>query len=81
MNIETAEAARKEWDCVVVGGGPAGCQSALYAASEGLRVLLLESGKIGGQIGQTPHLENLLGYEYGISGPCLASEASRDGIF
>ena len=60
-------------DAIIIGAGPAGIQAAIYAASEGLNVVVIESNKVGGQIGQTPLLENVLGHERGISGPTLAS--------
>lgn len=58
------------WDLIVVGGGPAGLQAAIYAASEGMKTLVLEKGRLGGQIGQTPLLENcVVAAGKGISGP------------
>lgn len=67
-------------DVVVVGGGPAGMQTAIFLASEGLKTLVIEKHKIGGQIGQTPRLENFLGMPGpGITGVALANHM-RDQV-
>lgn len=59
-------------DVIIIGGGPAGLQAAIYTASEGLRTLVFESNHFGGQIHDTPKLENLAGQNSkGISGPEL----------
>ncbi len=62
-------------DVVIVGGGPAGLASAVYAASEGLDVLLVESGSPGGQAGSSSRIENYLGFPTGISGLELTGRA------
>ncbi len=62
-------------DVVVVGAGPAGLAAAVYAASEGLDVLVVESHAPGGQAGSSSHIENYLGFPTGISGQALASRA------
>ena len=62
-------------DVVVVGAGPAGLASAVYAASEGLDALILEANAPGGQAGSTTRIENYLGFPSGISGQLLASRA------
>ena len=62
-------------DLVVVGGGPAGLAAAVYAASEGLDVLVLETTAPGGQAGSSSRIENYLGFPMGISGQELASRA------
>lgn len=63
-------------DVVVVGAGPAGLGAAVYAASEGLDVLVLESTAPGGQAGTSSRIENYLGFPLGISGLELAGRAS-----
>ena len=62
-------------DLVVVGAGPAGLAAAVYAASEGLRVLVLETLAPGGQAGTSSKIENYLGFPTGISGQALAGRA------
>lgn len=63
------------YDVVVVGGGPAGLSAAVYATSEGLRTLLIEGDKLGGQAGTTSMIRNYLGFPRGITGAQLASRA------
>jgi thioredoxin reductase (NADPH) len=62
-------------DVVVVGAGPAGLAAGVYAASEGLDVLVLETGTPGGQAGSSSKIENYLGFPTGISGLALAARA------
>jgi thioredoxin reductase (NADPH) len=62
-------------DVVVVGAGPSGLAAAVYAASEGLDVLVLESSAPGGQAGSSSRIENYLGFPMGISGQDLAGRA------
>ncbi|MGA2448362.1 MAG: FAD-dependent oxidoreductase [Polyangiaceae bacterium] len=62
-------------DLVVVGAGPGGLAAAVYAASEGLDVLVLESQAPGGQAGTSSKIENYLGFPTGISGQALAGRA------
>src|SRR5712671_1113067 len=62
-------------DLVVVGAGPAGLAAAVYGASEGLDVLVLESTAPGGQAGSSSKIENYLGFPTGISGQALAGRA------
>jgi thioredoxin reductase (NADPH) len=62
-------------DVVVVGAGPAGLAAAVYAASEGLDVLVIESTAPGGQAGSSSRIENYLGFPMGISGQELAGRA------
>jgi thioredoxin reductase (NADPH) len=62
-------------DVVIVGGGPAGLAAAVYGASEGLDVLVLESNVPGGQAGSSSRIENYLGFPAGISGLDLTGRA------
>lgn len=62
-------------DVIVVGAGPAGLAAAVYAASEGLDTLIIESTAPGGQAGTSSKIENYLGFPTGISGPALAGRA------
>jgi thioredoxin reductase (NADPH) len=62
-------------DLVVVGAGPAGLSAAVYAASEGLNVLVVEALAFGGQAGSSSKIENYLGFPTGISGQALAGRA------
>jgi thioredoxin reductase (NADPH) len=62
-------------DLVVIGAGPAGLAAAVYGASEGLDVLILESTAPGGQAGSSSRIENYLGFPTGVSGQDLASAA------
>jgi len=62
-------------DLVVVGAGPAGLAAAVYGASEGLDVLVLETTAPGGQAGTSSRIENYLGFPTGISGEALAGRA------
>jgi thioredoxin reductase (NADPH) len=62
-------------DVVVVGAGPGGLAAAVYGASEGLDVLILESTAPGGQAGSSSCIENYLGFPTGVSGQDLASGA------
>jgi thioredoxin reductase (NADPH) len=64
-------------DLVVVGAGPAGLAAAVYAASEGLDTLVLESDAVGGQAGSSSLIRNYLGFPRGISGADLALRAYR----
>jgi thioredoxin reductase (NADPH) len=62
-------------DLVIVGAGPAGLAAAVYGASEGLDVLVLESDSPGGQAGSSSRIENYLGFPTGISGLDLTGRA------
>ena len=66
-------------DMVVVGAGPSGLAAAVYAASEGLDVLVLETNAPGGQAGSSSRIENYLGFPTGISGQELAARAYNQG--
>ena len=63
------------YDAIVVGAGPAGLAVAVYAASEGLGVLVLDSRSFGGQAGASSRIENYLGFPTGISGQALTARA------
>jgi thioredoxin reductase (NADPH) len=62
-------------DLIVVGAGPSGLAAAVYAASEGLNVLVVETAAPGGQAGSSSRIENYLGFPMGISGNDLANRA------
>jgi thioredoxin reductase (NADPH) len=66
---------RSDYDVIVVGAGPAGLATAVYAASEGLSVLILDSQSFGGQAGASSRIENYLGFPTGISGQALTARA------
>jgi len=68
---------RSEYDVSIYGAGPAGLSAAVYAASEGLRTVLVERYAIGGQAGTSPKIENYLGFPQGISGRELADRARQ----
>jgi thioredoxin reductase (NADPH) len=62
-------------DLIIVGAGPAGLAAAVYAASEGLDALVIESAAPGGQAGSSSKIENYLGFPMGLSGQELATRA------
>ena len=64
------------YDLIIVGAGPAGLAAAVYAASEGLKTLVLEQNAPGGQAGTSSQIENYLGFPAGISGAELARRAT-----
>ncbi len=64
-------------DLIIVGAGPSGLAAAVYAASEGLEVLVLESNSPGGQAAASSKIENYLGFPTGISGQELAARAAK----
>lgn len=81
-NAEIAEVAgapmdleEHTFDLVIVGSGPAGLSAAVYGASEGLRVLVVDAGGIGGQARSSSLIRNYLGFGRGVSGSRLAEEA------
>ena len=63
------------YDVAIVGAGPAGLATAVYAASEGLSVIVLDARVIGGQAGASSRIENYLGFPTGISGQALTGRA------
>jgi thioredoxin reductase (NADPH) len=68
------------YDAVVVGSGPAGLACAVYAASEGLSVLVLDAKGFGGQAGASARIENYFGFPTGISGHVLVSRAFEQAV-
>lgn len=65
----------KLYDVAIIGAGPAGLAAAVYAASEGLSVLVLDCRAFGGQAGASARIENYLGFPTGISGMALMARA------
>lgn len=63
------------YDIAIVGSGPAGLSTAVYAASEGLAVLVVETRAFGGQAGASARIENYLGFPTGVSGQALTARA------
>src|SRR6188508_589715 len=63
------------FDVAVVGAGPAGLSAAVYAASEGLTVAVLDAQGYGGQAGASARIENYLGFPTGITGQALTGRA------
>ncbi len=70
---ETTE--RQVYDVAIVGAGPAGLATAVYAASEGLSVLVVDARAFGGQAGASARIENYLGFPTGITGQALTARA------
>ena len=68
-------ATRPFYDLIVIGAGPAGLANAVYGASEGLKVLLIEQNAPGGQAGTSSMIENYLGFPAGVTGADLALRA------
>lgn len=70
----------EQYDLTIVGAGPAGLTAAIYGASEGLRVALVERDRVGGQAGTSPMIENLPGYPDGVVGWFWAQQALRQAL-
>ena len=70
----------KEYDVSIYGAGAAGLSAAVYAASEGLRTVLIERQAIGGQAGTSSLIENYMGFPKGISGAELAERARQQAV-
>ncbi|MEO8673400.1 MAG: FAD-dependent oxidoreductase, partial [Tahibacter sp.] len=68
------------YDVAIVGAGPAGLAAAVYAASEGLSVVVLDERATGGQAGASARIENYLGFPTGISGQALAGRAFNQAL-
>ncbi len=68
------------YDVAIVGAGPAGLAAAVYAASEGLSVIVLDERAMGGQAGASARIENYLGFPTGISGQALAGRAFNQAL-
>ena len=68
------------YDVIIIGGGPAGLGAAVYAASEGLRTVVIERSAAGGQAGQSSRIENYLGFPDGVSGGQLTDRARRQAL-
>lgn len=74
LGLQT-RACHREYDTIIIGGGPAGLAAAVYGASEGLRTVVVEREAPGGQAGTSSRIENYLGFPSGVSGDELASRA------
>lgn len=70
----------KEYDVSIYGAGPAGLSAAVYAASEGLRAVLIERHAVGGQAGSSSLIENYMGFPQGISGAELAERGRQQAV-
>ncbi len=68
------------FDVVIVGSGPAGLSAAVYSASEGLSVLVVDEGGIGGQVRSSSLIRNYLGFAKGVSGSQLAEQAYEQAV-
>ena len=68
-------AKRRFYDVAVIGGGPTGLANSVYAATEGMSVVLIEQSAPGGQMGTSSRIENYLGFPNGITGADLAQRA------
>jgi thioredoxin reductase (NADPH) len=71
---------QQEYDVSIYGAGPAGLSAAVYAASEGLRTVLIEREAVGGQAGTSSLIENYMGFPEGIAGAELAERARQQAL-
>jgi thioredoxin reductase (NADPH) len=71
LGLDLDICARRTYDLVIVGGGPAGVAAAVYAGSEGIEALVVEDTAVGGQAGTSSRIENYMGFPTGISGTDL----------
>ncbi|MFL9897975.1 MULTISPECIES: NAD(P)/FAD-dependent oxidoreductase [Paraburkholderia] len=69
-----------EYDLSIYGAGPAGLSAAVYAASEGLRAVVIERAAVGGQAGTSSLIENYMGFPQGIAGAELAERARQQAV-
>jgi thioredoxin reductase (NADPH) len=76
LNLKT-EAQKSYYDLIIIGGGPAGLTSSIYAAREGAETLLIERSGLGGQAGITVGLDNFPGFPEGISGQEFAERVTQ----
>jgi thioredoxin reductase (NADPH) len=76
LGLAVPEIQDQQYDLAIIGSGPSGLASAVYAASEGLSTLCLDEFAVGGQAGMSSRIENYLGFPTGISGGDLAYRAS-----
>jgi thioredoxin reductase (NADPH) len=70
----------RDFDVAIVGSGPAGLSAAVYGASEGLRILVIDEGGIGGQVRSSSLIRNYLGFAMGVSGSRLAEQAHEQAV-
>lgn len=75
LGMVPVDAPNRTYDVVIVGAGPAGLATAVYAASEGLSVIVLDGVAFGGQAGESARIENYLGFPTGIPGRELIARA------
>jgi thioredoxin reductase (NADPH) len=75
LGLSVAAPVERSFDLVIVGGGPAGLAAAVYASSEGLGTVVVESVAVGGQAGTSSRIENYFGFPAGISGSDLTERA------
>jgi len=80
IGMVDAEALDTEYDVAIVGAGPAGLAAAVYAASEGLSVVVLDARAFGGQAGASARIENYFGFPTGISGLALTARAFNQAM-
>ena len=71
LNLDLDICSKRDFDLLIVGGGPAGVAAAVYAGSEGLDALVIEDTAVGGQAGTSSRIENYMGFPTGISGTDL----------
>jgi thioredoxin reductase (NADPH) len=80
LGLSAVSGGKQIRDVIIVGAGPAGLAAAVYAASEGLDVLLIETSSPGGQAASSSKIENYLGFPTGISGQELAGRAASQAL-